>query len=206
VTDSSGQYATALSPGTYIVTASYSGYYDLSTGVVVQDGVSTTLNFALNEVPSDGGGGGGCPFLYVWDGSEWFGEDYLNIHNPEGVDVTYEHVLMTVPGRLNGAYAFRLVEHPKTISHIDQVQLHAILEDGTVEEFPLISAQHSEDGNVLNLLLSSNDRRVEEKGADYNGGTSQSIDLKFGALGPNAKAVAFIFTIEGYNMYCKACY
>lgn len=147
--------------------------------------------------------GWGCPFLQVWDGSDYVDEGLLNIHNAEGMDVTYEHALMTVPEFVNGAYKFRLVEHPKTISHIDQVQLRAILEDGTVQEFPLISAQHSEDGNVLNLVLKSDDRRVEEKGADLNGGISQSVDLKFAALGPHAEAVAFMFTIEGYNMIIK---
>ena len=151
-------------------------------------------------------GGGGCPFLQVWDGSDYVDEGLLDIHNAEGVDVIYEHTLTTVLEPVNGAYAFRLTEHPKTISDIDQVQLRAILEDGTVEQLPLKKAWHSEDSNVRNLLRDSDDRRVEEKGADYNGGTSQSIDLEFGALGPNAKAVAFVFTIEGYNKYCKVCY
>jgi len=150
-------------------------------------------------------GGGGCPFLQVWNGSDYVDEGLLDIHNTEGVDVIYEHTLTTVPERVNGAYAFRLTEHPKTISDIDQVQLRAILEDGTVQELPLKKAWHSEDGNVRNLLRDSDDWRVEEKGADHNGGISQSIDLEFGALGSNAKAVAFVFTIEGCNRYCKTC-
>jgi hypothetical protein len=149
--------------------------------------------------------GGGCPFLQVWDGSNWVDEGLLDIHSAEGVDVTYEHTLTTVPEPVNGAYAFRLTEHPKTISDIDQVQLHAILEDGTVKKLPLISAQHSEEDNVLSLLLRSDDRRAQEKGADHNGGISQSIDLKFAALGHDAETVAFIFAIEGYNMICKTC-
>jgi hypothetical protein len=141
----------------------------------------------------------------VWDGSNWVDEGLLDIHSAEGVDVTYEHTLTTVPEPVNGAYAFRLTEHPKTISDIDQVQLHAILEDGTVKKLPLISAQHSEEDNVLSLLLRSDDRRAQEKGADHNGGISQSIDLKFAALGHDAETVAFIFAIEGYNMICKTC-
>jgi hypothetical protein len=153
--------------------------------------------------PSGGGGGGGCPFLQVWDGSHYADEGLLNIHNAQGVDVTYEHALTAVPEPVHGAYEFRLTEHPQTISDIDQVQLHAILEDGTIEELPLKKAWHSEDGNVRNLLLKSDDRRVEEIGADHNGGTSQSIDLKFAALEPNAEAIAFIFTIEGNNMITK---
>jgi len=198
-TDGDGRYAIALPPGIYIVWASHTGYYDLGRAVVVSDGVYSTLNFPLTR----SSGGGGCPFLQVWDGSDYADEGFLDIHNAEGVDVTYEHTLATMPEPVNRRYAFRLTEHPKTISDIDQVQLHAILEDGTVEELPLRKAWHSEDGNVLNLLRRSDDRRVEELGADHNGGTSQSIDLEFGALGSNAKTVAFIFTIEGYNMYLK---
>jgi len=199
-TGNDGRYAIGLSPGIYIVWASHSGYYDLGQPVGVYAGVYTTLNFQLTQ-----GTGGGCPFLYVWNGNDYVDEGLLDIHNAEGVDVTYEHVLITVPARVNGAYEFRLIEHPKTISHIDQVQLHAVLEDGTIEDLHLMSAQHSEYGNVLNLLLKSDDLRVQEIGADHNGGTSQSIDLKFTAVRPNAKAVAFVFTIEGYNMICKVC-
>jgi hypothetical protein len=200
-TNSDGRYAIALPPGIYFVWASHTGYYDLGQAVGVSAGVYTTRDFGLTKST----GGGGCPFLYVWDGNDYVDEGPLDIHNAEGVDVTYEHVLMTVPEPVNGAYKFRLVEHPKTISHIDRVQLRVVLEDGTVEEFPLISAQHSEDGNAINLLLKSDDNRVEEKGADLNGGVSQSIGLKFAALGPHGEAVAFIFTIEGYNMICKTC-
>lgn len=198
-TDSAGRYQIDLVPDTYSLTASRSGYSNATYTVVVSECGLTTRNFSL--VPS--GGGGGCPFLSVWDGSEYVDEGLLNVHNADGVDVTYEHSLTAEPERVNGAYEFRLVEHPKTISHIDQVQLQAILEDGTVEELPLISAQHSDDGNVLNLLLKSDDRRVEELGADHNGGTSQSIDLRFAALKPNAKVVAFTFTIEGNNIIIK---
>lgn len=148
-------------------------------------------------------GGGGCPFLQVWNGTDYVNEGLLDIHNAVAVDVTYEHTLMTVPVPVDGAYGFRLIEYPTTISDIDQVQLRAVLEDGTIEELPLQAAWHSEDGNVHNLLRKSDDRRAEEKGADHNGGVSQSIDLEFAALGPQAEAVGFIFTIEGYNPFYK---
>lgn len=148
-------------------------------------------------------GGGGCPFLQVWDGSEYVDEGLLDIHNVEATDVIYEHAVATVPEPISGRYAFRLTEHPMTISDIDHIQLRAILEDGTMQELPLKKAWHSEDGNVRNLLLYSDDLRAEEKGADHNGGMSQSIDLEFEALRPSAKAVAFVFTIEGYNPWLK---
>jgi hypothetical protein len=56
---------------------------------------------------------------------------------------------------------------------------------------------------VLKLLRKSDDCRVEELGADHNGGTSQFIDLTFQALDPDANVTAFIFTIDGYNMFVK---
>lgn len=166
-------------------------------GVIIYD--YSHVRLKTNRVPS----GGGCPFLQVWDGSDYVHEGLLDIHNAESVDVTYEHTLGTVPEAVGGAYKFRLGEHPQTTSDIDQVRLCAILEDGRIEELPLRKAWHSDDGNVRNLLLKSDDCRVEEKGADHNGGTSQSIDLDFAALGRDAKAVAFVFTIEGYNIYVK---
>jgi len=200
-TDSNGRYSIALSPGTYIVTASYSGYLETDQCLAVSDDSSTTLNIQLPLIQQ--GGGGGCPFLYVWDGGGFVDEGLFNIHNAGGVDVTYERVLVTMPEPVNGAYEFRLVEHPQTVSHIDRVQLCAILGDGTIEELHLMSAQHSEYSNVLNLLLGSDDRRAQEIGADHNGGISQSIELKFTTVRPNVTVVGFIFTIEGYNLFYK---
>jgi hypothetical protein len=148
-------------------------------------------------------GGGGCPILYVWNGAEYFKEGLLDIHNPEGVDVVYNHTLVAMPQRVHGAYLFRLVEHPQTISHIDQVKLYALLEDKTLVELPLIYAWHSEYGNVLPQLLYSDDWKVDEYGANWNNGASQSIDLRFAALNPNMNIIGFIFQIEGNNMIVK---
>jgi hypothetical protein len=156
-----------------------------------------------NHISSYAGGGGGCPILYVWNGEEYFCEGLLDIHNPEGTDVIYSHTLVTMPERVHGAYLFRLVEHPQTISHIDQVKLYAILKDKSLLELPLIYAWHSEYGNVLPQLLFSDDWRVDEYGANWNNGTSQSIDLKFAALSPNIEIMGFIFQIEGYNIIAK---
>lgn len=167
--------------------------YFSNLGVIVFG--SSAVRLRTNRVPS----GGGCPFLQTWDGVQYVDEGLLSIHNEAGTDVIYEHTLTTVPERVNGAYKFRLIEHPQTISYIDQVQLRVILGDGTVRELPLRKAWHSEDGNVLDLLLRSDDRKAEERGANYNGGTSQSTDLEFAALGTETDAVAFVFTIEGIN-------
>jgi hypothetical protein len=146
---------------------------------------------------------GGCPILYVYNGTEYICEGLLDIHNPDGIDVTRNHTLVIMPQRVNSAYLFRLVEHPQTISHIDQVKLYAILEDKTVIELPLIRAWHSGDGNVLPQLLFSDDWKTETLGADHNNGTSQSINLKFAALNPTLNIIGFVFQIEGNNMIYK---
>jgi hypothetical protein len=148
-------------------------------------------------------GGGGCPILYVWNGSDYACEGLLNIHNPDGVDVITNHTLVTTPAWVNGVYKLRLVEHPQTHSYIDQVELYAILADGKVVKLPLIYAWHSEYGNVLPQLLLSDDWKTDTLGANWNNGVSQSIDLKFAALPPNIKAEAFIFQIEGNNIIAK---
>jgi len=147
--------------------------------------------------------GGGCPILYVWNGSDYAYEGLLNIHNPDGVDVIINHTLVTMPAWVNGVYKLRLVEHPQTHSHIDQVKLYAILEDSEAVKLPLIYAWHSEYGNILPQLLLSDEWKTETLGADWNNGVSQSIDLKFAALPPKIKVKALIFQLEGNNIIAK---
>jgi len=127
----------------------------------------------------------------------------LDIHNPEGEDVVYQHTLVSTPQSVNGAYLMRLTEHPQTHSYIDQVKLYAMLEDGMMIKLPLIYAWHSEDGNVLPQLLFSDEWKTDTLGADHNNGTSQSIELKFVALPPNLEIAGFIFQIEGNNRITK---
>ncbi|NWF87036.1 hypothetical protein HXY32_04425 [Candidatus Bathyarchaeota archaeon] len=148
-------------------------------------------------------GGGGCPILYVYDGSEYIHEGLLDIHDPDGIDVTTNHTLVTTPMRVQSAYRLRLIEHPQTISHIDQVKLYAILPDETLIELQLIGAWHSEYGNVLPQLLFSDGWKTETLGADHNNGVSQSIELRFAALSPKLNAISFVFQIEGNNRYYK---
>jgi hypothetical protein len=147
--------------------------------------------------------GTGCPVLSVYDGTEYVEEGLLDIHNPEGTDMVYEHPLASTPQRVDGAYLFRLTEHPKTHSYTDQVKLYAMLEDGTMKELPLTWACHSEDGNVLPQLLHSDEWKADTLGANLNDGTSQSIDLKFAALSPNLEVTGFMFQIEGNNSLPK---
>jgi hypothetical protein len=142
------------------------------------------------------GGGGGCPILSVYDGNSYVSEGLLDIHNDSDVEQTA--VLHTVPARVGSRYLLKLTEHNQTTSHIDAVKLYARLDNGNVKSLPLVSAQHSEQGNVMSEIKHSDDIRVNELGADHNKGTSQYIDLQF--VAPKGfNVVEYIFWIEGYN-------
>lgn len=180
--------------------ADSSGYWRILIYIYTGEG---QYSFYVSVTTPGGGGGGGCPILHVYDGDEYVSEGLLDIHNPDGVDVVTDHTLITTPEEVQAAYLLRLTEHPKTISHIDQVKLFAILQDKTLKELQLISAYHSEYGNVLPKLLFSDEIKAETLGADHNNGVSQSIDLKFKTPAPNIEIVGFIFEIEGNNALIK---
>jgi hypothetical protein len=147
--------------------------------------------------------GGGCPIISVYDGSEFILEGLLNIHDPDGVDVTSYHILMTTPQPIRGAYLIELLEHPQTDSRIDNVGLYAILENQEWIKLSLISAWHSEEGNVKSELKFSDDEKTQILGAKWNDGISQSIDMKFAALPSEVQVMGFVFVIEGNNMFYK---
>jgi len=150
-------------------------------------------------------GGGGCPILSVYDGTGYALEGLLDIHNPDGIDVVASHVLIHTPEPVENRYLLRLTEHPQTYSHLDQVQLFAMLTNGTEVKLPLVSAIHSEYGNVKQKLLISDDVRAVMLGEDWNNDTSQYIDLKF--VAPDELEIeTFTFIIEGHNPIFKLPY
>jgi len=192
------------------VTASASHYWS-SIGtyyvkVRAQDSDSAYSGWSSSLMVSiSSGGGGGCPILSVYDGTEFALEGLLDIYNPDGIDVVASHVLIHTPEPVEQRYLLRLTEHPQTYSHIDQVQLFATLTNGTEVKLPLVSAIHSEDGNVKQKLLLSDDVRAVMLGADHNNGTSQYIDLKF--VAPDELEIQqFTFIIEGHNRPLKIPY
>jgi subtilisin family serine protease len=155
----------------------------------------------VDNIP-DGGGGGGCPILSVFDGEEYQDEGLLDIHDSEGNDVTYQHTLINSPIAIDNRYHLKLTEHPKTISDIDQVGVYGILPSNRRIRLPLVSAIHCEDGQVRYLLRKSDDKKAEVLGADYNNGVSQYIDLEF--FSPQELHFTnFVFVIEGNNAFEK---
>ena len=183
---------TGHSPGSYHTITSIA--YDYA-GNYAEDQITVRIR-------TIGGGGGGCPILFAYDGTEYIEEGLLDIHNPEGIDVETIHTLITKPEAMNHRYLLRLMEHPKTISHIDKVQLFGRLPHGQLTPLSLTSAVHSALGQVKWTLLLSDDVRVDILGADHNEGSSEFIELEFNAPA-QTNFIEFIFVIEGYNIYVK---
>ncbi|WXG43057.1 MAG: hypothetical protein WED04_03180 [Promethearchaeati archaeon SRVP18_Atabeyarchaeia-1] len=149
-------------------------------------------------------GGGGCPYLYVYSGSQYVNEGLLDIHSGyNGTDLVRSHILTDTPAVVDHTYVFRLTEHWETISHINQVKLYATLSNGKTIQLPLVSAVETQVGNVLPQLLLDDNLRATEFGAKWNNGASQSIDLRFLALPPWIHPVSFTFVIIGYNVISK---
>ncbi|UCF59339.1 MAG: hypothetical protein JSV15_02715 [Candidatus Bathyarchaeota archaeon] len=181
--------------GTYTVKA---------TASTVPDETDTADNTYVDDTVTVNRGSppGGCPILSVYDGTEYVLEGLLDIHNPDEIDQIASHVLIHTPEPVEHRYLLRLTEHPQTYSHLDQVQLFAMLTNGTEVKLPLVSAVHSEDGNVKQELLVSDDVRAVMLGENWNNGTSQYIDLKF-VVSDQLEIETFTFIIEGHNRPLK---
>ena len=147
---------------------------------------------------------GGGLNLFVFNGSSYVEEEFLDTHNMYGLDVVTNRTLHVSPALVNGDYVFRLVEHNSTYSYIDAVKLFGILDSGSLVEFPLVYANHSVYGDVLERLLYSDDWRVVTLGSSFrNGEGSHYIDLRFASLGDSLNLVGFVFQIEGHNYITK---
>ena len=142
-------------------------------------------------------GGGGCPILFVRNGSNYVDYGTINMHNVEGYDVIKEIPVSLEDISMEGFVAkLRLKEGWEGLeyshSSIDQVKLYAIDNEGKRRLCPLISAVHNEQGNILLELLFSDNQRVDIY-------LKQTIDLKFLVPYPTQNIQNYIFVIEGYN-------
>lgn len=193
--DLKGPYLLRINYAVWIVKRTGSGSFVFAGGTEVNQ--YFVYDFGSTIPP-----GGGCPILSVYNGDGYATEGLLNIHNPDGKDIVATHMLVNSPEAVNHRYLLRLTEHPKTISHIDQVQLFAQLRNGRLIRLPLLSAMHSAAGDITPQLRLSDDVRVTELGAENNNGVSEYIDLQFAASTGSAIA-GFMFVIEGYNAMVK---
>ena len=161
----------------------------------VSDSFCATSNYncknsGLFSTCSDGkcARGGGCPFLKIWDGEKFVEVEKLNIHSLKGVDKIVETSFIMQPIE-KGKYKIILKEAPylslgDSGSNIDFVRLTN--ENG--KECKLISATHSKDGDILQLLKESDDLRVRTK-------PNEEIVLIY----EDCSGSNFTFSIEGYN-------
>lgn len=143
------------------------------------------------------GGGGGCPTLFVWNGTAYVDYGVINIHNPIREDVIREVPVKAEDVSISNYKAkFRLREGwpglNRSESVIDQVKLYAVDSQGNRHLCPLISAEHSRLGNVLPQLLLSDDYRAQML-------LLETVDLTFVVLWQNIQG--FTFVIEGCNYY-----
>ena len=154
--------------------------------------VTMDSDHTLQAYFSYGTPGGGCPTLFVWDGTDYESEGTLNIHADS--DVTVQHEIENTLALEKGVYKLQLRELDNHTSHIDQVKLYAIDYKGEWHLCPLIYAYHNELGKVKQTLRFDDDsNRVDLK-------PTETISLKFAQSISYDKTVQFTFEINGYNM------
>lgn len=195
-----------LSPGTYTcdygssVAILASGYEGYEWSYWLLDGEKVYGNPYVVTMDSDhtlepyfsyhGSGGGGCPTLFVWNGTDYVEEGILNIHAES--DITVQQELQNTLALDDGVYKLQLRELDNHTSHIDQVRLYAVDDEGKWCLCPLTYAYHNELGKVKHTLRFDDDTRVDLK-------PTEIIDLKFGQPIPYSETEHFIFEVNGYN-------
>lgn len=140
--------------------------------------------------------GGGCPTLFVWNGSDYVDYGVINIHDVENDVVREVHVQAEDVSVSGHKVKFTLREGWEGLNYshslIDQVKLYAVDSEGNRYLCPLIKAEHSEQGKVLLNLLFSDDYRIDTYLMD-------TIDLTFIVPYPTEMIENFTFIIEGHN-------
>ena len=140
--------------------------------------------------------GGGCPTLFVWNGSDYVDYGVINIHDVENDVVREVHVQAEDVSIAGYKVKFRLREGWEGLNYshslIDQVKLYAVDSEGNRYLCPLIKAKHIEQGRVLLNLLFSDDYRIDTYLMD-------TIDLTFKVPYPAGTIENFTFIIEGHN-------
>jgi len=135
-------------------------------------------------------GGGECPTLFVWNGTEYSEEGALDIHAES--DITLQHRIEQ-PLILDGqVYKLRLRELDNYTSHIDQVKLYAVSEEEQWHPCPLLSVYHTELGYVTWRLRFDDSTRVDLA-------PTETINLRFVTTTPHEGIAYFVFEINGYN-------
>jgi len=129
--------------------------------------------------------------LYVWNGTDYVEEGFLDIHAQ--TDVTVQHEIENTLALENGVYNLQLRKLDNFTSHIDQVKLYAVDGEGEWHLCQLIYAYHNELGKIKQTLRFDDSNRVDLK-------PTENISLKFAPPISYDKTAYFTFEINGYNM------
>jgi len=177
---------------TAIPDSGYVHHYWLLDGQVagVYDTITVTMNSdhtleACFTVPH-----GGCPTLFVWNGTNYTEEGLLDIHAES--DVTVQHEIQNALVLESGVYKLQLYELDNFTSHIDQVKLYAVDYKGKWNICLLTYAYHNDLGKVTSRLFFDDEKRVDLT-------PTQTINLKFLPSIQSSETAYFIFEINGYN-------
>lgn len=154
------------------------------------DDINASKSRFWRWVETGGGGGGECPTLFVWNGTDYVSEGVLPIHAES--DITVQHTIQNTLTLENGVYRLELRELDNYTSHLDQVRLYAVDDQGEWHLSPLLYADHSELGWVTWKLRFDDDNRVDMT-------PTQTIALRFLPSIPYSETAYFVFEINGCN-------
>ena len=149
---------------------------------------------SLPSPPPEPGGGpqgsGECPTLFAWNGTDYVSEGVLPIHAES--DITVQHTIQNTLALENGVYRLELRELDNFTSHLDQVRLYAVDDQGEWHLSPLLCAYLSELGWVTWKLRFDDDNRVDMT-------PTQTIALRFAPSIPSSETAYFVFEVNGHN-------
>ncbi len=174
--------------GTYYYAYLYQEFYDVAADLKRWQ----SIELYIGEPPT---APGGCPVLFVWTDEGYVREALLEMHGDS--DITLETSMTNNPEFVDGKYVvFTLAElgigYNQSHSYIDYAGLHIVDGNGRSHKAPLVSANHSDYGNVKQLLLRSDDNRVDLSKSDL-------LILKFATPSPHDHIQEWIFLVEGHN-------
>ncbi len=152
-----------------------------------------------------GGGGGGCPYVYTWNGSQFALDNNIlpTSERSNGTDVEDYYKLEQTLTSNQGEYSLLVSEFEHEHSYIDQVKLLAIDHeanvhiavdpDGNILTYKNPTAPLSAVDNYGNNRLSEIsliDGNVSDPSTYFNGTTGDSLVLNFGHVNSdNAKLI-----------------
>ena len=176
-------------PGTYTLNIKYHVQlyaYDIFSWVAFDgDVASDTIHYTFNSGSSDGGGGG-CPYVYAWDGQQYVMDNNLlpasEMSNGDDVEDYYrleQPFVPTYQGRTYSQYSMQIREFEYEHDYLDQVKLFAVDHSSNVNAAvspygeiltysnpaPATSAVDNNGVDVLSLLSSVDENHYQ----GYNG-------------------------------------